>query len=231
MLGRPLQPRFFGFATVPADNASNGGSPMVVTPPANMVSGDLTWVSFLRAGAGPETASIPVTGGQSWTLTQDRNTSLPEIWTAWCTFNGTWSANPQFAITGTSVAKSAQMFVVRSNKVGAVWAVDQYSSLVTTSVGGGVFDQTITGVTNTNNRVVTIARAVVSVSGYTYSSHTPLNWIWMGGQNFRNTGSNNKNILYGYLYQPIGGATGDLTFTGAIGSSTAYKNMHSFYYT
>ncbi len=227
MLGRPLKPRFWGYATTPADNGTQASTPVTLTPPANMLAGDLVYCSFLRAGGGPETGSFSNTGGQSWTIVKDRASVLPEIWTAWCTFNGTWSANPAFATTGTSVARSGQMFVFRPNKVGAVWAVDQNPAQ--TSGTAGAFVTTVTGVTNTKNKSITICRLVVSIAAILYQSRSPLNWVVMG-TNFRNTSANNKNMMYAWLYQPTPGATGNLDWTLDTSGATTYRQMESFYY-
>jgi hypothetical protein len=222
--GAPLI-TLFGYSTTPADNVAYSTSPTPVTPPSGMLAGDLVYCSQMCASGGTVTFGISNNGGQSWNVTTDRNSALPAIRTLWCTFNGTWSANPSFSANAGGVAKSVQMFVFRPAKIGATWAVDQPVVMGGSTGTSG----TTTGAVNTQNRVVTIVRNVLSTEAATYSSHSPGSFSRLGG-NFRNTSTNNKNILYFFKVQSIGGDVGDLTLDVNV-SATYYKSMHSFYYT
>jgi len=219
---------FIGWSSSHVDNVSAGTSPMVVVPPAGMKAGDLVYCSGYCASGSLTTWNISVTGGQSWAWTIDRNSALPSVITAYCVFNGIWTANPQFTASAGGVAKAVQMLVFRPAYSGGSWATDQQSGIALT---GGVSGVTyyITGITNTHNRLVTIARGIGTTAGATYVSHTPSSFGWVPAH-FRNLSSNNKNAMYFFQFQPIGGYTGDIIVTMPSVLSV-YNSMHSFYYT
>jgi hypothetical protein len=222
---------YFGSANVPNDNVINSASPMIITPPSNMKAGDFVFVHMYCGSNGPRTGSISVTGGQTWTLTKDRSSSLPEIWHAWCTFNGTWSANPRFDISGSAITKSTIMHVFRPPRTTAVWAVDQ--AVVLSSVGGGTDTTTITGVTNTGRGVTIVANINADVSN-TYTSLSGTNWRKLGGAQYRNPGANAKASSYAYQIQELNvpfGATGNVSITWSGTSTAWYNTIQSFSYT
>lgn len=221
-------PTFFGYVSNPIDNdayASTTGQTLF--PPANMVAGDLVYMSMYVA-ASSRTCTITTTGGQSWTQTTDRTGATPCIFTAWCTFNGTWSANPVVTFSGAATSRSVQMFVFRAPKSNAVWAEDQPAG--TPSFSASSTTHVITGITNIKPRNITIGRLILDTEGPLRTGISPSSWIGLGTNQYRNTGSNNHNATYAYLPQLIPGATGNLTFQLDV-SDTGYRNMHSFYYT
>jgi len=202
-------------------------TPYVSIGSIGMRQGDLVHVSNYVGDSNSRTLTITA-GGQTWTTTKERNGGIPEIWTSWCTFNGTWSADPTFAISGSAVMKSTQMFIIRPPKVNAVWTVDQGPTFNTT--GGASVTHVVTGVTNTMNNNITIARLITNTTTGTYNAHSPLSWVQIGTANFRNTGPNNKNGMYFILNQRVPSATGNLTVTtNALGNG--FGTMHSLYYT
>ena len=117
-------PTYFGSASVPADGASavNATTQVTITPPASMLAGDLVVVSCVSGAS--NTWSNGVTGGQTWTAeTAYQGTAGPWCRLFWCTFNGTWGANPRFDSTvGTNT--SAIMHVFRPSATTKVWAID-----------------------------------------------------------------------------------------------------------
>lgn len=235
LLARRLMPSdkylvtYFGSASVPVDNTSSTASPMTITPPTNMRKGDLVFVHMFVGSAGPRTFSISVTGGQSWaTLTGDKVGSNPEIYWTYCTFNGTWSANPQFSISGTGVSKSTVMHVFRPPYQNGTWSIDQQSTFTSNTATSS----TDTGVTNTKTTNVTIAMWTISDGTATISSQTGTNWFVPGSTQYRNPAVNNKGGGYAYQIQGVRlpvGATGSVTKNWST-SLTSWRHLISFYY-
>jgi hypothetical protein len=222
---------FHGLATHWADGASSNVSPMTITPPVGMRQGDLVYVFMFVGSPGPRIFSVSATGGQSWAaMTAHRVGALPEIYSTFCTFNGTWSANPQFSIDGSAITKSSLMLVFRPPTTTAVWTADQTSGVGTN--GGGTTTTIVSSVTNTG-RGISIAANMTSGTTSTFVSLSGAQWKKIGGNQYRNTGANAKGVTFACQSQgfssPIG-ATGTVTFVWS-GTETAFYNVvRSFTY-
>ena len=209
-----------------ADNDNSVNAPWTLVPPAGMKVGDLVYVNS-SVGSSLRNFTIPVTGGQTWTTVQQRAGSSPEIWTSWCRFNGTWTANPSFSIDGTNVAKSVYLFVYRPPKVGATWAVDQ------TRIDGfdsGSPSYTVTGITNTHpNNVTTL---ILNGGQYpTTYTVTGAGWKRIGPNKITNTGPNPRTNSFAYQVQGNNyGATGNASFL-MTASGFMFTTILSFYFT
>lgn len=235
LLGLPKPIVYFGSASTPADGGIQNislATPFFITPPSNMLAGDLVYIHLYCAAAGPRTFLITSPAGQSFTLTGNQVGSNPESYTAWCTFNGSWGGfDPFFSISGAATVKSGVMHVIRPNRVGGVWAVDQAFTQSTGSVGST--NSTITGITNTHPNNVTIATWITQTSTPVLSSYSGGGWRQLGGSQYRNHGTNNKGSMYAFQAQGRGsnlGATGNVQITVDV-ITDFFQTIQSFYYT
>lgn len=219
---------FYGITSKPTDlggnvaTGTNGLNP-IASPPTGMKSGDLV-VVFIEARTSGRTCTILDAGGQSWTFnTSGEGGNTPQLFLAWCTFNGTWSATPVFQILGSSAPCQSQMLVFRPNK-GTVWAFDQATSYVSSSSSAS---NTMTGVTNTKRENVTIGLFFVQ-NTETFSSISGAGWNIIGSQ-IRHSNSIGGTIIIAYQlqgYKPGGmlvGATGNCTIT--ISNAQAWRTL------
>lgn len=120
---------FFGAASTPTDGASatNTSDPTVVTPPSNMLAGDLVFMYGCKRVASGNIA-ISEAGGQFWQLGGIINSSQGTISGAffWCTFDGIWTANPSISFTSTT-NNIVVMIVFRSTLVPTDWKLENIS--------------------------------------------------------------------------------------------------------
>lgn len=211
---------FFGFAS----RSSNGA----ITPPAGMRQGDLVFVYSVAGSGSLRSLSISPNGGQSWTATKVRDGSvsgIPSIWISHCTFNGTWSANPTFTISGSTVSFGHTMCVFRPGKEGVTWVVDQGPSI---NGQTNTPTHTLTGITNTQKPNVTI---FVDDGSDDFTGISGAGWNLITQQDYG--GANAQNACFVYQIQgwiiPLG-ATGNVDIdysSGVFGTATKI----SFYYT
>ena len=145
---------FVGLSSAPADNAAQAGpnSP-ALTPPVGMQAGDLVIIygQYRATGA---TFSMNQAGGQTWNTIAANNASNQTTAIFWCTFNGTWGANPSIKVASGTNGLTAVMYVFRSTASGFSWRVN--INLATGSTTGAN-PNTITGVTTTASNTVTMA--------------------------------------------------------------------------
>lgn len=208
------------------------GSGTSITPPAGMKVGDLVYVWSVVGGGGIRALSILNTGGQSWNVLQirDQNVSgLPGIWDSWCIFNGTWTANPQFSISGSLVSKASVMMVFRPPVVGGTWTTDIGPAQGGLAGAGPVY--TMPGITNTVAKPnVTIF--VLSNYGTYAAGPVTAHWRIVGNNWYTFGGANERNGSFIYqiqgFVQPVG-ATGNPILTSDSGT-TAQLTRHSWYY-
>lgn len=205
-------PTFFGVATNPADNASlaepqTGAS---LTPPASMQVGDLVilrlWNENGTAGDGLQ---INNTGGQTWTSdTIDGSYSFEGIAAGhriyWCTFNGTWSANPTFDLPAKPGTRGggAQLLVFRPDNTSKVWNIDTSLSWTPFTTPSTPFTVTVTvGYTPSHNDTVTLA-GWCSDDDNTWGSLSGTGWSKTGlAAQYRNPGGSDVSATYAYLLQ------------------------------
>jgi len=206
-------------------------APVTFTPPANMKVGDLVYVYVTAGGGGLRDLTITNTGGQTWTNVKIRDgnvSGLPTICEAVCIFNGTWTANPVFSISGSVVSKLYLMQVIRPPVPGGTWTTDQFFHGANTGGGSGLY--TMPEITNTvdkpNITIFNLQNAGVYTSGPTAAYWRRMGFFEQGGANARNL-----NTLYqiqGFV-NPVG-ATGNVAID-CESSTTAQLTRHSWYYT
>lgn len=206
-------PTFFGVATNPADNGTlaEPQTGATLTPPASMLNGDLVIIRlYNESGSAGDGLQLNNTGGQTWT-SDTTNESYSYSGSAaghrlyWCTFNGTWSANPTFDLPSKAGTRGggAQMLVFRPDSTSKIWNVDP-------SAGGGVnwspytapiSPFTVTsGVTYTptNDDTVTLV-GWCSDDDNTWGNMTATGWSKTGlGAQYRNLGGSDLSTTYAY---------------------------------
>lgn len=207
------------------------GNVGTLVPPTGMRQGDLVYVYSTVSSGSFRSLTISPTGGQTWNTTKIRDGSVSgsrSLWISWAIFNGTWSANPAFAISGTTVSKGYIMHVSRAPKQNAVWAVDQGPT--TSNVTSVSTTYTAPGLTNTQPKTVTI---FCFDCGLNWVSTGGANWYRTGVAQYEITGANNHTVFFahniqGYRY-PAGAQASCVLTTDSAGG--AFLAKISFYFT
>jgi len=178
---------FFGVASVPNDNAAQPGpTPPSITPPALMQAGDLV-VIFGEYRATGATFSINQAGGQTWNTIAASNVNNQTTAIFWCTFNGTWSANPSIKVASGTNGLTSVMYVFRPTASGFSWRLNIGPNNGTTAGGA---TNTITGITPTASNTVTMAfwNSASSTNTWGTLTGTGTGWSKTGlGAQYRNT--------------------------------------------
>ncbi len=199
---------YFGSASTPADNSTNTASPTAVTPPANMVAGDL--VLLFAFGSGTTDPVISQAGGQSWTALPVRTASSRDGRTFWAQYNGTWSANPSVTMPGTS-NNIVVMHVFRPTVGTNTWAVDVTEVAATYTAPASPFTVTRAGITTLTNGALAIA-IWTSADDNTWGSLSGAGWNVLGAAQYRNTsGSNDGSQSFAYQVTATAGPTGNVS--------------------
>lgn len=210
---------FFGASSTPADNGSQvGPGPVSITPPANMLAGDLAViVAFYRGNASTSPRMFDDTnvsvnqGGQEWNSHYGENSFHPCLY--WCRFNGTWTADPEVRVTSSGTSSfTLVMLVFRPTQPGNFWRND-VGPVIT-----GYTTDTITGLTTTKTDTVTIAVWMRGLST-TFSGLTGSGWTQSGlSAQYRNLGGSQDAMAIAYQIKTSAGATNDVSITSAAGS-------------
>jgi hypothetical protein len=200
---------FFGVSSTPADNGTSAVDPTAVTPPSSMVAGDLVlFVGTKRTGTG--TMSISATGGQTWTSITSFNEATLATLSAcafWCTYNGTWSANPSISF-GATTNNTAVLVVFRPSSSLNTWALDS---------GGGSANRMLNhnattswlgaGCTPDNDSNVTL-NLWASDDDNTWGNLTGSGWTKTGlAAQYRNTAGQDSSLSLAYQIQTSKAAT------------------------
>ena len=193
---------YVGSASTPADNGSQEGPTVAVTPPS-MQAGDFVLIIGGHRGGGP---SMSETGGQTWTtLTSASNDLRTRLF--YCIFNGTWTANPSITFAD-SYAMSAIMHVFRG--VDQTSPLDVAQTTGTFSAPSSPYDVTIGGITTNTD-----GAWVIAVWGQVWSETWTLQtggWTNLGGAQYRNTaGSMQFSISAAYKAVSPAGGSGNVT--------------------
>lgn len=205
---------YFGTAVQPIDNATlfdAGPANVSVTPPASMQAGDFVCLWCDRRS----TADIVMgdDGGQSWTAGTVRQTGSSSTKLFWCTFNGTWSANPSIVtIANPSILISLEMEVWRPS---GVVSVDVAESFHTYNAPVTPFDVTAPSVTPVASDTLQIFRWF-SLDKNTWGLQSPPAGVVNAGsayyRNVDNSGaSKNMSHSTAYLVQAAANPTGTVT--------------------
>lgn len=196
---------YFGSAANPASPGTNATSPAAVTPPASMVAGDFV-LFFGMAQGTTGTLSISEAGGQTWSSRTQHASSNMTSQVFWCRFDGTWSANPSIAFSGsTTNGLSAIMHVFNPTTGTNTWAVDVSESHTDFS---GPATVVIPGITRNTAGALAVAIWVVD-NDESWTSLDGIGWTNLGGTNeYRNLAGNDIGASFA---QNIGdGATNDV---------------------
>ncbi len=190
-------PAYFGSASTPADNGSNSTDPVSVTPPASMLAGDLVVVEVTE-DTGGQTITVSNAGGQSWTAEAAMNGNLSSR-VLWCTFNGTWAANPSFDVSGTVTCESLVMHVFRGNGAGYAWEQDVAFASTILDVASGAI--TRAGLTTVGPNSLVVA-GWTQVNVRTMSSLSGSGWAVAGSAQYRNLAGGDQVLAHAYYSAP-----------------------------
>lgn len=187
---------FFGSASVPAHNGTNTSTPAAITPPASMLANDYVVVIATMFRSPSDTMSVSQAGGQTWTSETQQTPSTNFHTRVFHTrFNGTWSANPSFTVTGGTggAAYGAVMLVFRG--VDTTTALDVALAHGTFSVGSAS-NVTITGINTTTNDAVVVAFWDGACDSLTWTLQTG---GWSQDQaNWRNDAGSDYTVAYAH---------------------------------
>jgi len=224
---------YFGHSANPTDAGTvkfaDPDGPLPITPPSSMTAGDLVFVIFaLRDITG---LSVSNTGGQTWTAETEVQIGSVTHRRFWCTFNGTWSANPTFtaAYLGTYAKISAVMLVFRPSG-SPTWAVDVAQGSGSISLSSP-WDVTATGQTSVDASTVSIATWVSTYQSPPVAALQTSGWTHPDGQSqWRNTNGTTTDLIISAAYkiQTSAGATGNVVnrLTGV--ATNVYWTMQTF---
>jgi hypothetical protein len=197
-------PTFFASTSTPADNGFNGVSPTSVTPPSSMLAGDL--VIMNGAYRGSSTMSVSETGGQSWTIGTNFQSASISSRIMWCTFNGTWTADPSLSSTQTTGGPTAVLNVFRPSSTSHVWT--EHVSVVNNSFSApsSPFDISAASITTTLPNAIAFY-SWVSADNNTYSLQTA-GWSHVSSNQYRNGQGGDSSVSPCYKIMETAGATG-----------------------
>jgi hypothetical protein len=180
------------------------------------------------------TWSVGVDGGQTWTAeTAVAVTSNVFVRVFWCTFNGTWSADPRFDSTS-STCTSAYMQTYRGKTINDVWAIDVAQAA---SNSASAATHTVPAVTTVADNVVVLGAFFSADDNGWLASHGGGNWKSIlqnnGGWFFRNNAGQDQSAVFHNQIVPAGGtSTGNLSRTINVNGndaatlySIAFKNI------
>lgn len=218
----------YGSRATPEDAASEINEPVTsaVTPPTGMLAGDLVllWGQLQVASANASITQSEL-GGQSWTevsLTAQGNDQSVNLY--FCTFDGTWDANPSIAFaaqSGTQPA-TAGMHVFRPPNTTDTWELDQAGAFSTFAAPSSPFTVTRAGQTTVNDNTVTLA-CWFSGDDNSWTSLSGTGWAVTGTEQYRNTAGSDQSASFAhYISASASTATGDVsknqtTVTGDAG--------------
>lgn len=223
---RAPAPDFFGSARNPADAGAAVGPPCSITPPANMLAGDLCIVHVGARNTAVWDFSNSTAAGQSWnTAGEFDSTNNAKQATFWCRFNGTWVGTPAFTNNG-AIAMWAEMQVFRPSNSNNTWAVDQAYAGANFAAPSTPFTVTRTGVTNVQASTVTVA-TILSQDDNTYGSLSGAGWATYTPI-YSRVGT---TASHAHTYRIGGaGATGNVSLNQAtLGGDAGSTSIVSFY--
>lgn len=226
---------FFGVASTPADGAAttNTTDPTVVTPPSNMLSGDLAIMCAL-CRTSSATLAVSATGGQTWTPI---NPSLNHGGTGtsrqfWCVFNGTWSASPSVSF-GAATNNTVVMVVFRPTSSLSAWNVQGLANGNQSFVApSSPFTITVanSNYTPANNNNLNIAIWMTDDDN-TWGTLSGTNWDKTGlSAQYRNTSGSDSSMSIAYQIQTLAAATNSVSQNQATnGGDPATTQRFGFY--
>jgi hypothetical protein len=204
-------------AAVPVSGGSNATATITLTPPSTMQKGDLC-VVFCESRVSA-TWSIGVTGGQTWTSeTAFQGSSNPFCRVFWCTFNGTWSANPRFDSTS-STCTSAVMQVIQSSTQSDRWEQDIGQATTQFAAPGSPFTVTRNGVTTIADCAVALA-AWFSADDNSWGSISGTGWELLNNS-YNNLAQQDQSMAIANYTASAPGATGNVSLNEDLNGGDA----------
>ena len=192
-------------ASNPVDNNSLSTSPVVVTPPGAILTGDLV-ILVANSRVDSVTMSMSQTGGQIWTAQTNINSSGSQR-IFWARFDGAWTSNPSVAFndpTSTTVV----MHVFRPSSGSNTWAIDVPQTSFSSVPFGKNDDVTIGGITTNTNDALVFA-TWTSTNNNQWILQTS-GWTNAGGGQYRNTASSDASQSSAYKVMPTVGSSGSV---------------------
>lgn len=222
---------YFNSASTPADNGTSVVTPTAVTPPASMAAGDLVLlIGQTRAAAA--TIEMSATGGQSWTAAHVGAISNTNVSARifYAKYNGTWSADPSIAFTGTSGgAHTVVMHVFRPTSSTLNWGQDGALVELDFTAPSTPFTVTITGRTTGQASSVTLA-GWFTPDNNTWDSLSGTGWVVTGAAQYRNTAGQDSSATFAHYIQSSVGATGNVSKNQAtLGGDAGTTFLVTFY--
>lgn len=217
---------YYGSNAVPPDAAAatNTADPTAITPPSGMQAGDLVlMIGQLRTASAVMTVSA--TGGQTWTTETAVSTTNQTARLFWCTFNGTWSANPSVDFPS-ATCNSVIMHVFRPGGGSATtWSVNQ--AQVELDIAAAA-TQTITGQTTTGNNPTLTFAGWFTADDNTWGDVSQ-GWEVTGNAQYRNTSSTDQSATFAHKVRTSPGATGNVAKTQkTLGNDAATSLIITF---
>jgi hypothetical protein len=206
---------FFGVSSTPADNGTQVGPTVAVTPPGSMVAGDLV-VVYAHYRATGATLSISATGGQTWNTATTNNASTQTFSIFWCRYNGTWGANPSVTLGAGTNAMSVIMYVYRPVNSNSIWAVN----IAATNSSSSSTTNTITGITTIAPNTVTMA-FWGNAAANTWGTLAGTGWSKTGlSAQYRNTSTSGQSHTAAYTINTTAGAIANVSQNQSAGTTT-----------
>lgn len=215
---------FVGVSSTPADNGTQSGPSVTITPPGGMQQGDLVIVfGQYRRTVSNVTFTQNNNGGQVWNIggTTNNAGTAQSYFIAWTRFNGLWNHNPSFGVAaGNTNDMSLIMYVFRPTSTTSSWGVHVAES----NVSGNGLIQTVNSINTTVNNTVTMA-FMNNASTNTWGTLTGAGWSQAGLSNqYRNTATGQVHAA-AYRIMGAPGATNNVSLTQSTNVNTLRVNM------
>jgi hypothetical protein len=222
---------FFGVASAHTDNSGYTTDPSTLTPPPSMLAGDLVILISSCRETTPYAPAINNGGGQAWSsLAISGGAPAVSSKVFYCTFNGTWSANPSINNNSTATCRDLQMIAFRpTTSIGVNWVVHVASTRtewIQDTVNPIVASESGQAVARPS---VQICFWHKSTSNGTISTLTGTGWTQAGSQQYRNPSGVSKTIAYAYnIRQGQGSAISTSKSITAGTNNQGYSYMVTF---
>lgn len=203
---------FIGAFSTPADNATQAG-PTVAVSPSGTATGDLIIMYAQYRGTGA-TLNISQSSGQTWTSETANSGGTQTTRIFWCRFNGSWGASPSVtAGAGNTNGMSVIMYVFRPSNSANSWVIN--AGQTNSSATNGTV--TINELTTTVSKTVTMA-FWGSRAANTWNTLSA-GWTKPGSGQYRNT-TGGQSHTAAYKIMAAAGGTGNVSQTQSSSQST-----------
>lgn len=223
--------------TNPADNSSllgSDGDPSISVAGSTAQAGDLAVLILNKQEGSPSAATILNAAGQSWNganIGFDANPTaaiVPTSW--WCTFNGTWSADPQVDV-GINDAVQLVMGVFRPTSSSYVWDDESTVSGTTFASPGAGASTNLPGKRTSHISTVTLA-FYATTNRPTWTPDTSTGFVAFPSNQYRNSATGKTKTCIHLMYKILtsADATGDVNSTqGALNKGPGGCQMSTWY--